>query len=225
MGYKNKIKQLRKLNKEKSKLIEEDYLDEDPIIDNQRYYVLSYFPRDPTNVESVAAIKIRGCYRTQEECSARIKLLQEHENSLLELYKNRGMKFKTKNMGVVEVGKWMGLYPEYHEKSMKIETEYLNEDLNKIMYNVTHHQIDLDKQFNERVQGVVNGTVKELDDPLSYEERVDKIKNDITEYKNYVNNLEKVLSSLKEPEKKPEKQPEENKYTPRSITLFNNSDA
>ncbi len=81
-----------------------DYLDEDQIINSQKYAILSYvLPSDDEKGKSnmskaTPMFKIRGSYSSIEDCESRIKKLQVYDSTF--------------NMFVVEVGKWGALLTE-----------------------------------------------------------------------------------------------------------------
>lgn len=96
-----------------------DYLDEDPSIPSQQYFVLSYILPGPKNRLTTPMIKMRGSYKTKDECRARIEKLRPNE--------------KFFNMFIVDVGKWGSLLTdEQIENNTEIDVEYQSSEMNKI---------------------------------------------------------------------------------------------
>lgn len=121
-----------------------DYLDEDPVIQQQQYVVLSYaFSNQKTpRGDYLPIVKIRGSYKTLEECDKRIKVLAD----------------KTKDPETIailkaEVGKWLGLYTyEELQKQDEIEVQYRNEELNEIMKGIRQSSSDQHSEFYDRLK-------------------------------------------------------------------------
>ena len=118
----------------------DDVLDEDKVIDNQRYAVLSYLLPDPDKNElNIPMIKIRGSYKTVEECQKRITYLQRTE--------------KYFHLYIVEVGKWGGLYDQkYIEENLNVDTVYQESQLNDLMKGYKENMDKVSIEFEERKQ-------------------------------------------------------------------------
>ena len=121
-----------------------DELDEDPVIQNQQYMVLSYaFSKNPDrNGNILPMIKVRGSYRTLEECDKRIKVLDEvsKDPPSIALLKT-------------EVGKWIGLYSfEELQKNTDIDVEYKDEFMNKAMKDLRDGERRANERFYERIK-------------------------------------------------------------------------
>ncbi len=104
-----------------------DYLDEDPIIQSQQYFVLSYILPGKNNELTTPLIKFRGAYRTVEECRSRIEKLKKMDSMF--------------NMFIVEAGKWGSLLTDEEiNNSTEIDKEYREEKLNQIFKGLRDQQ-------------------------------------------------------------------------------------
>lgn len=126
---------------ERKKFVEnapvDDYLTEDPPVNNQNYFVLSYLLPDANNELKFPTIKMRGAYRTEEDCSKRIKQL-------------KGMD-KYFNMYVCEVGKFGSLLPnEELSKMDDIDIQYRESMLNTMVQEYKHNKDLADRTFQKR---------------------------------------------------------------------------
>lgn len=122
----------------------EDHLTEDSPINGQNYFVLSYLLPDETKGARIPMIKVRGTYKTVEDCQRRIDSLKSVD--------------KYFNLFIAEVGKWGGLYT--NEEVMKmddVDVTYRNETMNNMMkeYKKNKDQNELD--FEERRKKMING--------------------------------------------------------------------
>jgi hypothetical protein len=132
--------------------VEEDSLTEDPVISNQKYFILSYMlpPKESSN--GFPMIKVRGSFKDIDTCKSRIEELQELDGNLFNIY-------------VAEVGKWGGLYPTSKVISdVDVEAVYNQEDENgSIMNNMMKHYKDnskkTEKVFQERKRKLMDGTL------------------------------------------------------------------
>lgn len=99
--------------------LEADYLDEDPVIPTQKYYLLSYLLPDKTE-GGMPMIKIRGAFRDQESAQKRVKMLQEQE--------------KYFDIVLGELGKWSPLLDKYQLESREdVQVQYQEEMMQTIM--------------------------------------------------------------------------------------------
>lgn len=104
-----------------------DYLDEDPIIPSQQYFVLSYILPSKTNQLTAPLIKFRGAYRTVEECRARVEKLKKIDSMF--------------NMFTVEAGKWGSLLTDEEiNNNTEIDKEYREEKLNELFKGMKEQQ-------------------------------------------------------------------------------------
>lgn len=100
-----------------------DYLEEDPVIQSQQFFILSYILPGPKNQLTTPLIKFRGAYRTPEECRARIEKLKDLDSMF--------------NMFIVEAGKWGSLLTDDQiNNSEEIDKEYREEKLNELFKGV-----------------------------------------------------------------------------------------
>ena len=116
-----------------------DYLDEDPVIPSQQYFILSYILPGPKNELQTPMIKIRGCYKTKSECESKIKKLQQID--------------KMFNMFVVDVGKWGSLLTdEQIEKDTEIDVKYRDSRLNEIFKNIKEEKLKEEQEELKRIE-------------------------------------------------------------------------
>lgn len=115
----------------------EDYLSEDPVVYGQNYFILSYLLPDEKNELKFPTIKMRGAFKTQEDCQRRIEKL-----------KNLDPYF---NMYVCEVGKFGNLLPEDEIKKMDdIDFQYREATLNEMVKDYQENKDKADAEFEKR---------------------------------------------------------------------------
>jgi uncharacterized protein YeaC (DUF1315 family) len=157
-----------------------DYLDEDPVIQSQRFAVLSYVipnEEDPKGKglmsNATPMIKIRGSYPTITDCESRIKKLQKIDEVF--------------NMYVVEIGKWGSLLTqEQVENNDEVEVVYREEFMNELIKGRKEQKENKDKAFQKRKdelktraeqEGTKEGQQKLLaqrENPVSVRDRLEK---------------------------------------------------
>jgi hypothetical protein len=121
-----------------------DELDEDPIIPSQQFVVLSYAfsEQKDRNGNNIPLLKIRGSYRTLEECDKRIKTLDNVSKD------PQGIALMK-----AEVGKWLGLYSyEELQKNSDVDLEYKSEFLNEAMKGLRDSERLSNEKFFDRVK-------------------------------------------------------------------------
>lgn len=115
----------------------EDYLTEDGPILGQNFFVLSYLLPDETKGGRIPMIKVRGTYKTIEDCQRRIDTLKHADTYF--------------NMFICEVGKWGGLFDNEALLSREdIDTTYRNETMNTMMKEYKANKDKGDTEFEER---------------------------------------------------------------------------
>jgi hypothetical protein len=117
---------------------EPDFLDEDNVIGNQKFFVLSYML--PANPEDQPTLKVRGSFSTVEECEKRIKRLQSED--------------KYFNMYIAEVGKWGVLMTDEQIKKQDIENVYADGKLNELIKGYKENKDKLDLANAERTESM-----------------------------------------------------------------------
>lgn len=184
-----------------------DYLDEDDVISNQKYAVLSYVL--PSTNQSVKAkgkklegfetpmIKFRGAFSSIEECNRRIKKLQNTDTYF--------------HMFVIEVGKWGGLLtPEEIDKNDNVQTVYKNEQMNEFMKGYREQKDKADEHYHERkrlmrekaeADGSKEGQALlagEKENPLSIKKRLEDSKQFLEELKKQIEEVNDVHNKATE---------------------------
>lgn len=114
-----------------------DYLDEDPVIPNQQFYILSYLLPEQ-NEKGTPMIKVRGVFRDQESCQKRVKILQD-----MDVYFD---------IIVAELGKWSPLLTKDELLSSDIDVEYREAHLQNIMKSYKENQDKSNDLFEKRKQ-------------------------------------------------------------------------
>jgi len=115
----------------------EDYLMEDPVIHNQKFFVLSYLLPAESNELKSPIIKMRGAYSSQDECNKRIERLRNID--------------KYFNMYICEVGKFGNLLEEEEIKKMdNVDIEYREKMMNTMVKEYKENKEQADREFEER---------------------------------------------------------------------------
>lgn len=189
----------------------EDYLNEDPELQGQKYVCISIltnnsikdFSGNPVDTSNHAkGIKIRGVYSTIEEAKKRCDQIRKFDPYF--------------NVFVGEVGKWL---PWDDDAEKAEDQEYAEEKLNQIMKTYKEQQIKA-KEFNEfRKQQEIENAIKlaqnkkktvEEDEssdsePESKEKDINEIeekikieKEDLNEHKTEINEKQKNINKINE---------------------------
>jgi hypothetical protein len=120
----------------------EDYLDEDPLIERQNYFILSYLLPGADNNIDYPIFKVRGSYRTKEECSERIKMLAKKDTYF--------------HMYTCEVGKFGKLIPDEQIDVLNtdIDIQYREAKLNEMVKTHKEAQDKSELVFIERKEKI-----------------------------------------------------------------------
>jgi len=169
----------------------EDYLDEDAELPTQKFFVLSYLLPDKTNELEVPMIKVRGSYRSVDDCNSRIETLKP-----IDTYHN---------MYISEVGKWGGLFDEDTIKKMgNVDIQYREQQLNTMMHNYKEQKDKNDlafetrtKQMKERAkyEGTKEGQellASQRENPISVKTRLISVNDQIKELTERLVELEEL---------------------------------
>ena len=144
---------------------------------------------------SVRGIKVRGCYASQEEAELRCRSLREVDPN--------------HDVYVGPVGLWMPFHPEAYKTG---RVEYLEDELNKLMYekqrNETTAKVEFEKRVKETKAKAIEDNVKKaeesgnlLSQTLNDEGELmnirdsgmfEELKNTIFEQKNVATDMEKT---------------------------------
>jgi hypothetical protein len=115
----------------------EDYLLEDPLIPNQNYFLLSYVLPGETNEIKYPIFKMRGAFKTMEQCQNRIKKI-----------KNLDPQF---HIFICEVGKFGSLLPDDELlKNEEIDIEYREKLLNNMVNDYRKMREEAAENFEVR---------------------------------------------------------------------------
>ncbi len=161
-----------------------DFLDEDPRIDDQRYYLLSYYIPPDLPEKTRILIKFRGAYKSTTKARERIKYLQEFdENNYFHIFTG-------------EVGKWSNLLPKEQIDKLindgEIDTFYQNEELNEFMKQHKKAKDDARKYLDFIKDEAKGNNIEATADNLKmYKLKLVEVKNEISLVKNRLIDLEK----------------------------------
>lgn len=171
----------------------EDHLTEDSPVQNQTFFVLSYLLADKTNPESFPMIKVRGSYRSIEECQKRIDAL-----------KNVDPYF---NLYVCEVGKWGGLHePEKVARMNNVDVVYNNKTMNTMMSEYKKNKEQQDEVFEDRRvkmrNGQGSGDLESLEDveirAKGLQDQIEELTQKLADVKTYKERCDLDLAKLKD---------------------------
>lgn len=174
----------------------EDYLMEDPQVFNQNYFILSYLLPDEQNEIKSPSIKVRGSFKTQEDCEKRIQKL-----------KNIDPYF---NMYVCEVGKFGSLLPDEEIQKMDdVDIQYRESILNTMVKEYQDSKDKADAEFERRkrvmqkraeYEGSKEGQeklAKERENPVAVKTRVETMTRHLQELKQRIDEVNDIISLSK----------------------------
>ena len=93
---------------------------------------------------STRGVKIRGCFPTQEEAEFRCKMLREVDPAF-DIY-------------VGPVGQWLCWEPEAYKTG---RTEYLEDELNKLVHEKTRNEANAKVAFDQRIKEAKEKAIKD----------------------------------------------------------------
>ena len=167
----------------------DDYLTEDPVIDRQLYFILSYLLPGPKNEIDCPIFKVRGSYRTQEECKARIDFLKKDDAYF--------------HMFVCEVGKFGKLIPPEDINVLKtdIDIQYDESKLNEMVKSHKDAKDKADRVFTDRVERNQTAEMEE-ETPEEIKKRIEYLQkekeNAEKQLDDYNKAIEKSINKLKD---------------------------
>ncbi len=172
-----------------------DYLDEDPIIQNQTWVCISFMSPETIKNTSLRAVKVRGVYATQEEAKNRAKELQELDPAF--------------NIYVGEVGKWLDWDPDPNTIQ---DQNYREKELQKLFEERKKSELKAQKLERERKQEMLESNLmrdaekkkknkknanQNPTPPTNYKE----IETKVSETRTTVKNLKQEIDTLDNQEK------------------------
>jgi chromosome segregation ATPase len=163
-----------------------DYLDEDPVISEQKYCVVSVLTpknfKDVDEKSTMYTFKVRGSYSTVEEAQKRIQLLNQLDPNV--------------NIYLAEVGKWC---PFEDDPEKAKDAVYKDEELNRLMKGYKENQEKAKELFEVRKADMVAKALADTKD------KKEKLKKDDEEAKAKVQIDESIADKEKEVKEKEEK--------------------
>jgi DNA-binding PadR family transcriptional regulator len=174
-----------------NKVSVEDFLDEDPVISNQKFFVMSYIlPESGKNELSHPIIKVRGSYSAIEDCEKRIEKLKNLD--------------KYNNMFICEVGKYGALLHESEfQNNDEIDVKYREAMLNTLVKEYKENKDKTDQEFEKRKEFLkkraeYEGTIKGQEELKSKKENPVSIKARITNMTEHYTDLQNRLKEIQE---------------------------
>lgn len=176
--------------------MEKDYLDEDPVINEQLFVCLSFLTHDNIKTDNiktdnknkdVMGVKVRGVYSTLEEANNRANKIRNFDPNF--------------NVYVGEVGKWLAFCdnPELAKDGV-----YANKELNNLMKNYMEEQHLAKENYEMRKKDLMNKAVEEnkkkkennIQHTKIDDEELDNAKKVIQEKEDKLNKLMKEMELL-----------------------------
>lgn len=171
--------------------MEQDYLDEDPMINDQLYVCLSFLTPDSVKTENknknVMGVKIRGVYATLEEANNRASKIKNFDPNF--------------NVYVGEVGKWLAFCdnPELAKDGV-----YANKELNNLMKDYKEEQVRAQEHYENRKRDLMNKATEENKKRKEQngqsininEEEIENVKKIIQDKEDNLNKLMKEMETL-----------------------------
>lgn len=152
----------------------EDYLQEDPPVYNQNFFVMSYLLPSSNNELEFPVFKMRGSFKTVEECQARINKLKNIDTYF--------------NMYICEVGKFGSLLSDSElKKNDHVDVQYRDAQLNSMVKTYKENKDKVDEEFEARkkrlselakYQGTKQGQeelAKQKENPIAVKTRVETL--------------------------------------------------
>lgn len=115
-----------------------DYLNEDPKIEGQQWFCISFLSPEGLRNTTVRGVKVRGVFATQEEAEKRARDLREIDPAF--------------HVFVGEMGKWTPWDPSPDDKTKVKDSEYYESELQSLMkkYNENMEKAKLDQEKRKR---------------------------------------------------------------------------
>lgn len=161
----------------------EDYLTEDPIISGQNFVIISYILPGETNEIEYPFFKVRGTYKTIEDCEKRINNLKSADTYF--------------HMYICEVGKFGALYPDntIDVLNTDIDVKYRESKLNNMVKSYKEQKDKADIRFEEHRKnlrvGLDDDTVIESQEEINV--RIDYVTKQVNQLSNQLKEYEDIL--------------------------------
>ncbi len=170
----------------------EDYLDEDDVIPNQKFFVFSYILPSNKNELTHVLFKFRGAFRTVEDCDRHIQTLKIRDTQ--------------HNIIICESFKWgMLLSDKELSEGKYCEFEYREEKLNKMMKSYLEQRRKTEEEFEARknfmkAQAKFDGSKegqellsKQKENPFVVKQTVVNLSNQVNEMKKNIEDMTKII--------------------------------
>ena len=170
----------------------EDHLQEDPPVYGQNFFILSYVLPSELNEIEFPLFKMRGAFKSQEDCQKRIEALKKVDNMF--------------NLYVCEVGKFGSLLPEEElRKNDEIDFEYREAMLNNMVKSYKENKQKIDENFEERKnflknlaqqEGSKEGQAKlagQKENPVSVKTRIETMNTHMEDLTNRMKEVQEII--------------------------------
>ena len=170
-----------------------DYLDEDPEIPSQKFFLFSYVrTKDTINGEHTYGIKVRGCGESVESLKKRTEMLTGLDPN--------------NNLYTGTMGMWLPICPNPEDIG---DQEYQNDLLNDIMKGKRENEVKAKMAFEERKRALMEKAIEDgtpegqkrlanmNNHPKAVELRIETLKKDIKECQEQEERLHNLLREEK----------------------------
>lgn len=174
----------------------EDYLQEDPPVYNQNFFVMSYLLPSSKNELEFPVFKMRGSFKTVEECQTRINKLKNIDTYF--------------NMYICEVGKFGSLLTDEElKKNEQIDVEYREAQLNNMVKTYKDNKDKVDTEFEARkkrlselakYEGTKQGQeflAQQKENPIAVKTRVETLSAHLEDLKKKIEEVSEIVELSK----------------------------
>lgn len=174
----------------------EDYLQEDPPVYNQNFFVMSYLLPSSNNELKFPIFKMRGAFKTIEECNTRINKLKNIDTYF--------------DMYICEVGKFGSLLSnEEIKKNDQIDIQYRDAELNTMVKTYKENKDKVDSEFEARkkrlselakYEGTKEGQeflAAQKENPIAVKTRVETLSAHLEDLKKKVDEVSEIVEMSK----------------------------
>lgn len=174
----------------------EDYLQEDPPVYNQNFFVMSYLLPSSNNQLEFPVFKMRGAFKTVEDCQTRINKLKNIDSYF--------------NMYICEVGKFGSLLTDEEvQKNEQIDIEYREALLNNMVKTYKENKEKTDAEFEARrrrlsklasIEGTKEGQellAQQKENPIAVQTRIETLSAHLEDLKKKIEEVTEIVELSK----------------------------
>jgi len=122
----------------KSEITNQD--DDKSVRTSDRFVVFSYASPESSQRCNISAIKVRGCFETEENAKAHAKTLQAYDPNF--------------DVWVMSMWKWCPFPPSYDNTEMSYEQQ--SEKLQELMTHINEEKSGRNQEFIDRMENLTN---------------------------------------------------------------------